>query len=96
MVLISGIPQGSFVGPLLFCLFMNDISEMMKHCKNHIQLYISGKYDVMGDCVARLNDDLDRIHRWSMSNGLLLNPNKAMFICRSRAAVAPPTVMVPV
>jgi hypothetical protein len=45
----------------------------------------------MGDCVARLNDDLARIHRWSMSNVLLLNPNKtkAMFICRSRADDAP-------
>jgi hypothetical protein len=53
---------------LLFCLFMNDISEVMRHCKYHIytddvQLYISGKYDVMDGCVARLNDDLARIHR---------------------------------
>jgi hypothetical protein len=39
--------------------------------------------------------NLNRIHR-SMSNGLLLNPNKTktMFICRSRAAVAPPPVVV--
>jgi hypothetical protein len=50
----------------------------------------------MGDCVTRLNDDLARIHRWSMSNGLLLIPNKtnAMFICRSQAAVASPPVVV--
>jgi hypothetical protein len=50
--------------------------------------------DLNGDCVATLNDNLDQIH--SMSNGLLLNPNKtrAMFICRSRAAVAPPPVVV--
>jgi hypothetical protein len=38
---------------------MNDI--LMKHCKYHIyaddvQLYISGKYDVIGDCVAILNE----------------------------------------
>jgi hypothetical protein len=50
----------------------------------------------MSDCVARLNDDLARIRRWSISNGLLLNPNKtkAMFICRSQAAVALPPVVV--
>jgi hypothetical protein len=96
----SGVPQGSVLEPLLFCLFMNDISEVMMHCKYHIyaddvQLYISGRYDVMGDCVAKLNDDLARIHRWSISNSLFLNPNKtkAMFICRSRAAVAPPPVV---
>jgi hypothetical protein len=41
-------------------------------------------------------DDLARIHRWSISKGLFLNPNKtkAMFICRSREAVAPPPVVV--
>jgi hypothetical protein len=79
----SGVPQGSLLGRLLFCLFMNDISEVMNHCKYHIyvddvQLYISGKYDVMSDCVARLNDDLTRIHSWSLSNGLLLNPVAAL------------------
>jgi hypothetical protein len=62
---------------------MNDISDMMKHCKYHIYADDGGKYDVMVDCVVRFNDDLAHIHRWSMSNGLFLNPNetKAVFIC---------------
>jgi hypothetical protein len=77
----SEILRGSVLGPLLLCLFMNDISEVIGHCKYHIyadyvhvQLYISGNYDVMGDYVARLNNDLVRFHRWIMSSGLLLNP----------------------
>jgi hypothetical protein len=95
----SGVTQGLVLEPLLFCSFINDILEVMRHCKYHtyaddFQLYISGKYDVLGDCFAILNDDLALNHRWSMSNGLLLNPNKAMFICRFRATVAPQPVVV--
>jgi hypothetical protein len=64
-----------------------------------VQLYISGKYDVMGDCVARLNGVLARMYRWSMSNGLLLNPNKTkvMFFsggcCSALVVVAGVTII---
>lgn len=31
----------------------------------------------MDDCVARINDDLQRIHKWSLENELCLNPAKS-------------------
>jgi hypothetical protein len=52
----SGVPHGSVQEPLLFCWFLNEKVEVIKHCKyqiyvDEVQLYISGKYNVMGDCI---------------------------------------------
>jgi hypothetical protein len=44
------------------------------------QIYLSGIWSDLDGLIARLNEDLETIHRWSIENGLLLNPAKSQAI----------------
>jgi Reverse transcriptase (RNA-dependent DNA polymerase) len=94
---LSGVPQGSILGPLLFSLFINDLCEAIRTSKYHmyaddVQLYSGDKYENISQCIDRLNEDLAAVQRWSLENGLLLNNAKtqAMIICRDHSRLPSP------
>ena len=72
----TGVPQGSILGPLLFVIFFNDITENLIHSK--IVIYaddtvIFCESKKLEEIEIRLNADLKNLHSWFKENELLLN-----------------------
>ena len=77
----SGIPQGSILGPLIFCLYINDISKLPFHSNTKISLYADDTAMFNTDqnltkIQRNLQSDFDLISNWLVINRLFLHPQK--------------------
>ena len=85
---ISGVPQGSVLGPLLFLIFIDDIAAVQLSDGSRLVLFAD---DILlyhpiscSDDYLCLQSDIDSIGAWVTSNGMSLNYSKCKFMRISR------------
>ena len=77
-IVLSGVPQGTILGPILFLIYIADIGETLKTSKmssfaDDSKIY--AKIQCREDCES-LQSDLNQVYKWTTENLMMFNSDK--------------------